>query len=237
MKKYSYEIIRDDAARNPRKEDGHLGTMVCWHSRYSLGDGQPKEDFIDYREALAKALDFDLERRLGTVYKWWDRKIRRSRYESLMVKYRDEVMHQMCELVLMQYIYELPLYLYDNSGIAMRTKPFSCAWDSGKVGFIYVTKALAKAEWGDVPDLEEKATACLEFEVKEYDQYLTGDVWGFKIYDADTESIDGCPREWVDSCWGFYGEDYCEEEAKQQVKWYMEREAKEDLFASQGIVF
>jgi len=33
----------------------------------------------------------------------------------------------------------LPLYLYDHSGITMKTTPFSCQWDSGQVGYIYVT--------------------------------------------------------------------------------------------------
>ena len=34
----------------------------------------------------------------------------------------------------------LPLYLYDHSGISMKTTPFSCQWDSGQVGWIYVEK-------------------------------------------------------------------------------------------------
>ena len=34
-----------------------------------------------------------------------------------------------------------------------------------------------------------------------YDQYLTGDVWGYVIEDSESHEIE--------SCWGFYGEDYC----------------------------
>ena len=30
-----------------------------------------------------------------------------------------------------------PLYLYDHSGLAISTKPFSCPWDSGQIGVIY----------------------------------------------------------------------------------------------------
>ena len=33
----------------------------------------------------------------------------------------------------------LPLYLYDHSGIRMNTSGFHCPWDSGQVGFIFVS--------------------------------------------------------------------------------------------------
>jgi hypothetical protein len=39
---------------------------------------------------------------------------------------------------------------------------------------------------------------CLKGEVEVYDQYLTGDVWGFEVVE------DG---EVTDSCWGFFGSD------------------------------
>jgi len=44
----------------------------------------------------------------------------------------------------------LPLYLYDHSGITMRTTPFDCHWDSGQVGLIFVSKKKARAEFGEV---------------------------------------------------------------------------------------
>ena len=41
----------------------------------------------------------------------------------------------------------LPLYLYDHSGLAMSTESFSgraphAEWDSGQVGWIYVSKKM-----------------------------------------------------------------------------------------------
>lgn len=42
----------------------------------------------------------------------------------------------------------LPLYLYDHSGITMNTTGFSCGWDSGQVGWIYVTKDRLRKETG-----------------------------------------------------------------------------------------
>ena len=50
----------------------------------------------------------------------------------------------------------------------------------------------------------------LEGEVKEYDQYLTGDIYGF-ILRGPKEKCDKCGHtaegEDEDSCWGFYGSD------------------------------
>jgi hypothetical protein len=95
----------------------------------------------------------------------------------------------------------LPLYLYDHSGITMRTTPFSCPWDSGQVGFIYLTKKEAQDDW-KVKRLTRKAIAMMEnaliSSVKEYDDFLCGNVYGYEIKDAQ--------GEFVDSCWGFIGD-------------------------------
>ena len=40
------------------------------------------------------------------------------------------------------------LYLYDHSGITMSTGSFCDSWDSGQVGFIYVTKEDIEKEYG-----------------------------------------------------------------------------------------
>ena len=101
----------------------------------------------------------------------------------------------------------LPLYLYDHSGVTMSTSPFSCPWDSGCVGIIYVTKEKVKQEYGWkvlTKARKEKILQSLENEVTVYDQYLTGDVYGFQVVEYDKE--DGYEQE-VDSCWGFYGSD------------------------------
>jgi hypothetical protein len=103
----------------------------------------------------------------------------------------------------------LPLYLYDHSGITMSTKPFSCPWDSGQVGVIYVTKEKLRKEFG-VKHITsshiEKAKAQLEQEVKTYDQFLTGQCYGYTI-ERDGKVIDSCfgfyQNEWPDDPSGF----------------------------------
>jgi hypothetical protein len=111
----------------------------------------------------------------------------------------------------------LPLYLYDHGGITMNTTGFSCPWDSGQVGFIYAdrTKVCEEFGWKRLsPQRRERIAEMLRGEVKTYDQYLTGDVWGYVI------TKDG---EDVDSCYGFYGQDYCEEEAKEIINYLIQK--------------
>ena len=97
----------------------------------------------------------------------------------------------------------LPLYLLDHSGITMNTTGFSCPWDSGQVGWIYMTRKLAIENWGTknyTKKVHEKAIACLKAEVKEYDQYIRGDVYEYKVKTLDT-------KKEIDSCSGFYGDE------------------------------
>lgn len=99
----------------------------------------------------------------------------------------------------------LPLYLYDHGGITIRTYPFSCSWDSGQVGWIWVTRKQVKEFLGEgVTDGEVREF--LKEEVKIYDQYIVGDIFGYVL-----EGKIKCPEcghieyDLKDSCWGFYG--------------------------------
>jgi hypothetical protein len=156
-------IYADTHPTDPRADYDHLGTMVTWHDRYTLGDDQPAESPTEWRDAH----DGDI----AAI---------------------------------------LPLYLYDHSGLTISCSAFTCPWDSGQVGFIYVTKEKARAEFGDdimvpvghrnsggvngmapgfnVAQLEKY----LRGEVEEYDHYLTGQVYSFVIEDSDGDIVDSC---------------------------------------------
>ena len=111
----------------------------------------------------------------------------------------------------------LPLYLYDHSGITMRTHSFNDRWDSGQVGFIYATRKDILENWTQTKpknltkDLKQKAYDLLKAEVGEYDDYLTGNVYGYILEDENGEEI--C------SCWGYAGDD-----AIRQIKTEMHME-------------
>ena len=98
----------------------------------------------------------------------------------------------------------LPVYLLDHSGLSVSTKPFSCHYDSGRIGFIYATAAAVLEHFpaSAVPsesDAFEAARKRLEAEVETYDAYLSGNVHGWQIVDANGEH--------VDSCFGYYGDE------------------------------
>lgn len=104
----------------------------------------------------------------------------------------------------------LPLFLYDHSGLTMNTSGFSCGWDSSCVGFIYVTPETIIKEFGDdFEESREKARLNLVSEVNIYDLSLRGQVWGYTV--EKLPACDSCGHvepENIDSCWGFFGEDY-----------------------------
>lgn len=154
-------VCTDPNPENPRETWEPLGTMVCFHKRYALGD---KHEFPT-PEAF----------RL-----WWE-------------EYGEGGTL-------------LPLYLYDHSGITMRTTPFTCPWDSGQVGWIYLTAKRAESERIADP------VAALEAEVKEYDEYLTGNVYGFSVEDSEGEILD--------CSWGYIGLDHCRTEARHTAEGY-----------------
>ena len=178
MKKYELKIVQDTDPESPRTWD-NLGTMVCFHKRYDLGDK------TDYRTE-----DYDS-------------------WEEL----KEGIIKNEGEVVI------LPLYLYDHSGITISTSSFDCRWDSGQVGFIFVSKYKIKKEGIDETKVEEY----LKGEVETYDQYLTGDVWGYKVYEIETCSLGHEHKELVESSYGIYGHDECEKEGQAVIQ-YWEKE-------------
>ena len=113
---YRIEITTDEFPESPRSWD-NLGTMVCWHSRYNLGDDDGVSTLIsDIRSS-------------GRYRESWEYGEDGEELEYASPSRLMELAHQ-CGFEM------LPVYLYDHSGITLKTSPFSCPWDSGMVGFI-----------------------------------------------------------------------------------------------------
>jgi hypothetical protein len=117
----------------------------------------------------------------------------------------------------------LPIYIYDHSGITIKTTPFQCRWDSGFLGYIYATKEDIRENWG-IKRVTQKyldwAKKILEGEVQVTDEYIRGDVYGFNAYYKDAD----------DSCWGFYGDEGKQEainEAKSFIDYRKNQEKKQ----------
>jgi hypothetical protein len=95
----------------------------------------------------------------------------------------------------------LPVFAYIHGNVTLSTKPFSCQWDSGQSGIIYVSKEKIRKEFGVKRvslKLMETVIKQLQGEVNTYSRYLNGDVYGYVVEDDQGEE--------VDSCWGFFEE-------------------------------
>jgi hypothetical protein len=161
-------ILVDTDPISPREWD-NLGKMVCWHRKYLLGDEQPSQSISprEYRQRL-------VSKAWPNAENWPDEKLD---------NYFDR-----------HYI-GLDLYVYEHGGITMSASPFSCPWDSGQVGFIYVSVREARKQLRSNYS-RKTVEEILRGEVEIYDAYLTGEVVGYEVT--------GQNGELIDSCWGFY---------------------------------
>jgi len=125
-------------------------------------------------------------------------------------------------------VYIAPIYAYIHSGMTISTKPFGCQWDSGKLGWVVITKEAIRDCWGIKRVTQkyiEKAINQIEGEVEILDQYIKGDVYGFEVVKITTCNKSCEHEEHEDSCWGFYGYDiekngildYLSDEDKKEV--------------------
>jgi hypothetical protein len=223
-KGYTIEIEPDEDAESPRECDC-FGVMVCFHSRYRLGDTGGRRPEGRTRDGKIIPHRFPQFENPNDFRDWWFGELSKEDEQALVVweacagvarikgttppprpERSEEARGEGKGGIL------LPLYLYDHSGITISTRPFSCPWDSGQVGWTYCTPQMIRENWMKkriTKALREKAENLLRAEVETYDQYLRGDVYGYRVIDPSGKE--------VDSCWGFFGEKYCMEEAKSIV--------------------
>ena len=112
-------------------------------------------------------------------------------------------------------VFALPVYIYEHSNIALSTSEFMCKWDSGQVGYIFVSHEDIIKEYGEL-DLK-KAEKVLDVEIETYSKYLNGECYCYQIYDM--EDKDCCPDS-IDDCWGYIGLEHIEEEVKSSLEYW-----------------
>lgn len=212
---YMLIVQSDDFFISPREVDQPLGTMVCFHLRYALGD---KHDFSDKDDFLRRMFldtvgntengEEKYAQKVGAVW---------GKHKNTAHLPEREVDEALLQVIEQKYIV-LPLYLYDHSGLTMNTTSFHDPWDSGQVGWIYVSKEAVLQEYGAeqfTDDLRQKAKDLLRGEVKVYDAYLRGECYGFELYKNG---------ELEDNCWGFIGNI---QEACQAIREYLPGECRD----------
>ncbi len=191
----------DSSPFNPREMGDELGTMVCWHPDYLLGDEQLRSG--DGRGAV----ETPFETARG-----------RSDFASLesLERYLRVVQGAVCIL---------PLYLLDHSGLAMSAGSNyvgrgdtasggrdswgnARGWDTTMVGFIFTTAERVRElcgapvragdafycprDWPAERSAHEWVESQLRCEVSVYDAYLQGEVYWYAVEDENGEILDSC---------------------------------------------
>lgn len=112
------------------------------------------------------------------------------------------------------------VYAYIHGGVALSVSPFYCPWDSGKIGFAVISRETIEKElgWKRITSerLRKLEQAYLRSELETYTAYLNGEVFGFVV-----ETEDG---EVLDSCWGYYDRDDCEQTARDTLAYFQSKE-------------
>lgn len=230
---YLLQVMYDDEPLNPRTDYDNFGKMVCWHSRYNLGDdhhfGTPNDflqdltrrtvseyalfEFVRSGKAPTTRLAYDRTQNGWEISsyddyfkKWFQTDFFEGSLEDSKSAVKDCLIETMSNAELLAIASQkniiLPLNLYDHSGLCMSASSFTshtphAEWDSGQVGWIYATADNIRAEYGNCSvENIEKAKALLKFEVETYNYYLSGQCYGFRLYENGEET---------DSCWGFLG--------------------------------
>lgn len=176
-KNHSIKICQDEFPDSPRSWY-NLGSIICFHRRYNIGDDHSlTSDQFSSWEDLKKYIQ--------------------KNFDPLVI---------------------LPVYLYDHSGLCLKIGSFHgllpqghAEFDSGQVGFIYVSKDKVRKELS-CKRISQKTKLLtigrLIDEINIYNQYLSGDIWGYTV------SKNG---EIIDSCAGIYGLDNVMYEAKNSI--------------------
>ena len=173
------QIFHDCSPESPRDWDT-LGTMVCWHSRYRLGEEHTLDSPDDFFDSIIE---------YATHTDHPDAAMR----EWVASNSEPEKVANLAAVI-------LPLYLFDHSGLAMNTSGFHCPWDSGQVGYIYAMNDKIRKEYSVeaiTDDVKKRAEDAMRREIEVYSAYLSGAVYGYVVKRDDEE---------IDSCWGYFGD-------------------------------
>ena len=218
---FNFAVYYDSDPQNPRTEWDNAATFAFCHG---LGD---KDAAIGNRDPL-----FDLADRVRDVLKedceskYLSSVAKKASWKELIFLERaiDSSSDTRIKAAIEKIALVVPVYIYEHSGIALSTKPFYDPFDSGLLGYAFMTKAKIRAEFGGgkwfYPDQAAgqfqpgsgiltkqrlvKARACIESEISVYASFVAGDVFCVSLEGDDGEAL---PAHGVEYVGGFYGKE------------------------------
>lgn len=202
-KGYTIQIVLDDDLLDPIQDHDMLGTQAYWHNRRNLGHDFKATSRMNPEEYMLSILNHEQQEN-NDFENIPEGKIREMFNRSHLV---------------------IPVFAYEHGGITIKAEENGIGWDnwdSGQLGFVYVSKSKIKQEYGNLrKSTIEKVKKILIAEVQEYDDYLTGNGYGFQVLKDGEE---------LDSCYGYLGHDgkeQAESDAQGYIDWQVKEDAKE----------
>lgn len=131
-------------------------------------------------------------------------------------------------------IYITPIYAYSHGYTTFSLRPFSDLWDSGQVGWLFVTREAAEQNWPKYGGwvLAKCAERQANQEFKVFEDWVDDGAWGWRVKDKDGKV--------VESCWRYYERDIAIGDAKLAALWEHDRasqvlrETIDEMFAFSG---
>lgn len=200
-KRRFFVIERDNFAESPR-EWANIAKLYSFRQRTLIIDGHGYDGPVSLLEDLCRAHRPDLDPSALSP-------------SGLIDAIKDKV-------------FVTNIYALDHSGIQVRAgdeNPFNDPWDSGFVGLAIVKKDRLQELGNSRGDWRKNAMEAIQSELRTFQMYLDGDVYGYVEY-ATEGGHWGTSCEEVDSCWGFYG--YSLLENGMLEHWGVEPQALED---------
>jgi hypothetical protein len=230
------QVVDDPNPESPREGD-MLATLFCWHPHYELGDEQFKNPD-----------DVGGSRSMAEIAEWLKRERKAINLIPLFL-YDHSGISMSCGATVPD---DLPATdeqtTVERGSFGSRNQNGGYTWDTSMVGFAYTTlkqmellgveKKQVEVEAHETGFLRGTSKVMVDnvdhqirMEVKEYDDFLTGNVWGYVITKPcpdpghtelgdKPEQIASCPHsEVVESVWNFIGDTkYAHDEAVAAAK-------------------
>jgi len=160
---YTVNVTHDETPESPRSWS-NLGIMVCRHRRYTLGDSQIADYYLN-RNGDSIGIDS----------------------KASFQEWQEELSGDKIALI-------LPIFMYEHGGISLSTSSYGDKWDSGQVGYIFATRTQIKNEYNVkniTKKTLELVSEVLTAEVEVYGKYVNGSCYHYEVMDG-SETVDSC---------------------------------------------
>lgn len=192
--KYTLEIVQDEYPESPDKWGDNGLFLVYEHRQFDVRrKGFEPRAIFDHLNAKS----------------YIERKQPQTINESLETESYFEDLNDEYDKY---HIFQVNAYIHSSVSLSLgREYPFNDKWDTSTTGYVLVSKELEKNIEG-----AQKAAESL---IETWNQYLIGDVWGYEVSKiTKCECCGNEDKQIVDSCYGFYGKEECENEGNYSLR-------------------